>query len=393
MIKWINLLHIYQPPYQDKEVIKQISQESYERILDILQRHKNAKITLNIQGCLTEQLIENGFLDIIEKIKKLAEKGQIELTGTAKFHPLLPLIPKKEIIRQIELNNKINKEAFGEIYNPKGFFLPEMAYSKEVAKIIYNLGFKWIILDEISLLNPQNPKIIKPQNNIKYFINDIGLQVVFRDREISKTYVPESILDLLNNNNSDQTIITATDGELYGHYHNNQTDFEQVLESNLIKTQTVSEYLDSLNNNENNIEWIDPIASSWESSLEEITRGIPYFLWNNPNNPIHQKLWEITNTAIDLMEKYSNDPNFYWAQRHLNYGLASCTFWWASAKKFHGLSIESWNPEEINKGVNQLLKSVRSLESAPKEKKIEIEYLAAEVKKNIWEIHWKRLNK
>jgi len=384
MITWVNFLHIYQPPYQDKEVLRRISRESYERILSALENNEKAKITLNIQGCLIQQLIDNNLTNIIQRIKELIKKGQIELVSSAKFHPILPLIPKQEIVRQIELNDEINKKAFGDTYNPTGFFLPEMAYSKEVAKIIYNQGFHWIILDEISANQEIN-------YSKKYCIQDTELNVIFRNRQISKTYVPSSIKKQLEKDpDKNQTIITATDGELYGHHHiDPEKQLEKILESDKIETQTVSKYLNSLKE----IKWIDPIASSWESEKIELEKNIPFSLWDNPENPIHQKLWQIANIAIKAIEDNQDDSNLLWAQNHLDYGLASCTFWWASSKRFHEISTESWNPEEINKGLNQLVKTVRALNNLDKEIKIEVEYLAAETKKDIWQTHWKRINK
>jgi len=387
---WINFLHIYQPPYQDKEVLKWVAKESYEYILTVLEKNPDAKITLNITGCLTEQLLGNGLSEILERIKKLIQNEQIELVGSAKFHPILPLIPEKEIVRQIELNNKINKEAFGDLYNPSGFFLPEMAYSDAVAKVIRDSGFKWIILDEISSPSRIKNKELSIKDDVKYFIKDIGLQVIFRDREISNTYVPVSIEEMLKSDkHDDQIVITATDGELYGHHHKDfDNKLEKVLQSDKLQTLTVSEYINSLNE----IEQIDLRNSSWESTQEELDKDIPFALWKNPENPLHEKLWQLANIAIEAIENNSEDPDLYWAQLHLDYGLASCTFWWASAKKFHALGLESWNPEEINKGVNQLLKSIRALKNLDNKIKIDAEYLAAEVKKDVWQTHWKRLN-
>ena len=49
------LFHIYQPPVQIPPVIKQIVNESYRPIIEALRNHPEAKITLNINGTLTEQ--------------------------------------------------------------------------------------------------------------------------------------------------------------------------------------------------------------------------------------------------------------------------------------------------------------------------------------------------
>ena len=47
MIKWVNFLHIYQPPYQEPEVVQKISRESYWPLVKTLAENSNAKITLN----------------------------------------------------------------------------------------------------------------------------------------------------------------------------------------------------------------------------------------------------------------------------------------------------------------------------------------------------------
>ena len=147
---WANLLHIYQPPGQKKEIIDQVVKESYNRILAILQSNPKIRISLNVCASLTEQLVEYGYQDFLDQIKELVKKKQIELVSSAAYHPILPLLPKIEVNRQIKLNEDINQKYFGEAWQPKGFFLPELAYDKKTALIIQDLGYKWIILDEIA---------------------------------------------------------------------------------------------------------------------------------------------------------------------------------------------------------------------------------------------------
>ena len=100
------LWHIYQPPVQIAPVIKQIVNESYRPIIAALRDHPEARITLNINATLTEQLQDYGYTDIIEGLATLASRGQIEFTSSGKYHPLLPLIPEPEILRQIKLKDR-----------------------------------------------------------------------------------------------------------------------------------------------------------------------------------------------------------------------------------------------------------------------------------------------
>jgi alpha-amylase/alpha-mannosidase (GH57 family) len=50
------------------------------------------------------------------------------------------------MLRQIMQNHQTNKRYFGKTYSPLGFFNPEMCYSREVARPIYETGHRWLIL-------------------------------------------------------------------------------------------------------------------------------------------------------------------------------------------------------------------------------------------------------
>ena len=55
------LLHIYQPPVQIAPVVKKIVNESYRPLINALRDNPHAKISLNINATLTEQLDDYGF--------------------------------------------------------------------------------------------------------------------------------------------------------------------------------------------------------------------------------------------------------------------------------------------------------------------------------------------
>ncbi len=83
---WAPFFHIYQPPGQMEDILERVTNESYRQLVKILQENPRAKITLNISGCLTEQLYSHGYKDVIDGLKFLAERGQIEFTESAKYH-------------------------------------------------------------------------------------------------------------------------------------------------------------------------------------------------------------------------------------------------------------------------------------------------------------------
>tara|TARA_B100001964_G_C14198688_1_gene584653 strand:+ start:375 stop:1520 length:1146 start_codon:yes stop_codon:yes gene_type:complete len=378
-IIWVNFLHIYQPPWQDRGIIEQVSIESYEYILTLLEKYNNFKVTLNITGNLIEQL-EELRPDLIKRVQFLFKKNKIELTSSSKYHALLPLLPPEEIKRQIELNKEVLIKYF-DFKKIKGFYLPEMAFNLKTAKIIKKLGFKYIILDQINYKGKIN-------NSILYKIKNLGLIVIFRNRRISKSYPPEIIYNILKNNKK-EIIITGTDGEIYGHQHEDwQGYLEKILKKN-IKIKTISQYIDTLVIEKEIV--LRP--GSWESTHIELKNKKPFVLWNNPYNKIHKLLWELTNFSIFLNKKYKKDKNYKWSRLHLDKGLSSCSFWWASGRKLSAFSPLSWNPEIIDNGIEEIIRSIRSLNSATIKEKVKAEKIYANIKKVIWETHWKKYNK
>ena len=379
---WINFLHLYQPVNTDAHLIKEATELSYARIIRALEEHPNIKFTLNITGGLILRWKELGYEDLLKRLNNLREKGQVELTGTAAYHPLLPLIPKEEVIRQIKENEEILRKHFGENFKPRGFFIPEMAYSPKVAKIIKKLGYEWIILDEIA----KEGKLGKTDFNKIYKDKISGLKIIFRSRELSESYVPKTLNKWAGGGNNNLAI-TATDAELYGLRHNDPTaEFEKILKNPDLETKTISEFIDE----HKKLEKIKPIAGSWGSNEEELKNGQPYILWSDKKNKIQKNIWKLANLAYTTTVKYEKDDNAYWARWHLVRGLASCSFWWASGKDFsHIFGPLSWNPDEIERGINELIRSIRALDdAATRKRKVKAEKLYIKIKKMVWKKHW-----
>lgn len=380
-ITWVNFLHIYQPPWQTVGVVQQVASQSYEYLISLFKKYPQYKATINISGCLLDMLSELR-PDLIKDLQGLVKRGQIELTASSKFHALLPLLDTAEIIRQIKLNEETLNKYFPK-YKVQGFYLPEMAYSPAVAKIIKKLGYQWLILDPIC----SSEKI---DNQTLYVIKNVGLKVVFRDRVISKKYPAEEIFNKLVQDKGGNIIITATDGEIYGHRHEDwQGHIEKVISHQVVVSRTVSKYLTGLKKKK----IISLRSGTWESSEQEIGNNIPFILWNDPKNKIHQDLWALVKLASHLLKKYPKDPGFQWARLHLDQASTSCTFWWASARQPSDFSPLTWHPDMIDNGVEELVRSVRSLAKATIKEKMQAEKLYLSVKKNTWTTHWKKYSK
>ncbi len=381
---WLNFLHLYQPVNTEEHIIKDATIQSYLRIIRALEEHPNARFTFNISGCLFLRWEDLGFKDIPERLKKLIDKKQLEITGTAAYHPIVPLIPEEEAVNQIKENEEILKKYLGEGFKPKGFFLPEMAYSPRASKLLKKLGYEWIILDEFSA--QPKPKDFDP--NKIYIDKASGIKVIFRSRKLSNSFVPETITKISQDSSNKNTIaITATDAELYGLRHNDPTAIlEKSVDNKNIKTLLFSDYIKE----QKTLQKIKIVKSTWETNRKDIDNNSPFPLWLNPKNDIQIKLWELANFSHKTVNNHKDDPNYTWAHWHLKRGFASCTFWWASKKDFKNVfGPISWNPDEIERGTNELIRAVRSLEKTTTRKdKIRAEKLYIKIKQMVWLKHW-----
>lgn len=353
---WANLFHIYQPPKQKKEIIQKVAHESYLRIIEILKKRPKVKISLNINASLTEQLPRAGLSQMIDDLITLISRGQIELTGSAKYHVILALLPENEIIRQIELNNQTNKKYFGRHWRPTGFFIPELCYSKKVANIVKKLGFKWLILDEIAY----NGKFGKVKFEKQYIIKDIGLPVFFRNTRISNLFftaeakTPKDFFRIVNEDGrSKNYLLTAGDGENLGHHQKEMDElYEQILDTKIFTAINFSDLFKIYKRREE----ISPLPSSWSSREEDLKRQVAYPLWKNPKNEIHKMQWQLTNLVIKIINQKKSDPYYKAARKKLDQALHSDQYWWASANPW-------WSVEMIENGAKMLVSVVKTLKN------------------------------
>jgi predicted glycosyl hydrolase (DUF1957 family) len=353
---WSNFLHVYQPPTQTEAIVRKVTDESYRTLVRVLREAPRAKITLNISAVLTEHLVRYGLNDVIRDLGELAERGQVEFTGSAMYHPILPLIPKEEVIRQIKLNTDVNRRYFGEIYKPTGFFPPEMCYSYEVAQTVAELGFRWIIVDEVSF----NGKVGSVKYDRLYKIEGLGdFMVFFKERPFSAgiTYggyrSGEPFLTALGGRLEEHSyLLTGTDGEVYGHHRPGQEHLlRDVFGRGAPKTCTISELIQDFVQ----VDSVHPLPSSWSTWEDEMAQGIPYPQWQYPRHRLHKLQWQLTDFVIRAVKSApAKSPGFPEARQLLDEGLHSCQYWWASCRPWWSVEMIEWGAQRLYQAVKVL---------------------------------------
>ncbi|MCS7135055.1 MAG: hypothetical protein NZ893_01275 [Candidatus Aenigmarchaeota archaeon] len=341
---WAPLWHIYQPPIQTKEWLLRITEESYRQIIKLYKEHPSCKFTLNINASLTLLLQEHELTDVIEGFKELAERGQLEFVGTTAYHTLCPLLPEKEIMRQIKLNDKINRKAFGKSYKPKGFWLPEMAYAPSVTPSIAKAGYNWIMLAGVASNGNWSNKGWHIVKHGKY-----QLKAVFRDDFTSINIgFGKANSNFIDNLQKGTFCFTALDGETIGHHVKSMVigmketldKIEKRDDIDSISVGEIFELFECLGE-------IEALPSSWSTTYEDIREGNFFPLWlekiKEPFKSVHELAWNhlyLTINATHYVKKKVNGDIrqrrlFEKARELVDKSEHSCMYWWFTRDDWH----------------------------------------------------------
>lgn len=360
-MKWANFLHFYQPANQQPDILEAIVAQSYRPIIEGIKRNKKITLTINISGTLFELFHKYGYNDLIQDIQNLVKEGRLEITGSAKYHALLSLVSKEEIKRQIQLNTETLQKFLGD-YTPRGFFPPEMAIDEKTLAVVEELGFEWLVLDEIAC----GGEVGQVDYSQIYKIKNSGLKVFFRDRRLSNLIMSavvrsrETLIEAMAREmKSGNYIVTAMDAETFGHH---RPGLEKMLfeifdtpEFELIKVSDIEKSYKAQKE-------IIPAPTTWASSREDIEKGIQFLSWNDPENIIHKWQWSFTDLVLGEVYKVDKGhPRYELIRDKMDRALASDHFWWASAKPW-------WSLEMIEFGAYTLLDTLRHVPDVEKEK-------------------------
>ncbi len=217
-------------------------------------------------------------LDIIPLYRRLMERGQIELTTTPFFHPIMPLVIDTEFTRrarpdlplpsrfhapddadaQLRRAVEFHAATFGQA--PVGLWPSEGSVCPEAIPLVAANGFRWLATDEGILARSRAlaQQSFERHRDLyhPYRVGQDGqaVTIVFRDREISDAFgfvyhknTPDSaaedvlrrLRDIIDHVSQDQVLIAIVlDGENpWEHYHEGGERFLSLLYAAFSKRQ------------------------------------------------------------------------------------------------------------------------------------------------------------
>ncbi len=350
------VLHEYQPPTQDPGVLKRIYEEAYDPILTLAEKNKHIFFSLDIaQSLLERALPESGQPPLLprkfpERIRNLYRNQRIELINTAAYHFLLPLVPEKIAKRQISMNlDFYKKHLTGNDFIP-GMFLPELAYAPSIAKIVAESGHRWVIADDFPLVHRHRdarPAYHVPNDGV---IENDGCAILLRSRfwsekisrmdfrsgaDFARTLLHKQARWRFQQKSwEDSYVILAVDIETFGHHHKGSVENFLLPFFDELRVRGEEGFISSL-------DYIDGhfakrLATrvppgSWSSLPRELDMGIPFHLWNHPQNRFHVLWNEFAKTVFSSVTIDQADPKLV---KLLDTAFYSCTPWQYSHNNF-----------------------------------------------------------
>lgn len=329
------LLHLYQPPTQDPDVLRRIDTECYAPLAGMLLA-TGAGVTLNINYSLTLQL--SSFRP--STLETLSKAVGWELCTSGAFHPILPLIPAGEAVRQIGLNTEGNS-AHLPGREVRGVFPPEMAWDPSLAGLLSGMGISWAVADDVPWVHSgrEAPWGWIPEERgllVMLRSNFWSNRIAFHESEGGSTAV--RVVEGMRKwtGDSDAYLLIALDGETFGHHRRGGIEgflrpfVEKLDHIQGARLSTLSEIAGLFPAREASVP-----AGSWSTTPSDLERGLPWPLWDDPSNADHKALHALREMVLA------------WARRCTGTGVAaladrmlySCPFWWASPGRYDSVQV------------------------------------------------------
>ena len=330
MIDLVFGVHLYQPPNQKQGILRKIIRESYLPLIKTVLSHDKASIAADIARSAIEELeeIDSG-QEFLKKLEEALEIGKVYLVNTGGYHPIFPLIPEEEVIRQIRLNEATLFQMFHQ--KPTGVFPPEMALNAEVIEVLDKAECLWTITDDVpfscyygSVPFDWIPK--QKQSEIAVF-----LRSNFWSNRISFNSVNgREFIEILEKDltswfgNQDGYLIIWMDWETFGHHKKGFIEsfinpfFDKIAESKKVHLVSPDYLLEKYPRKETNIP-----SGSWSTSASDFRSENYWPLWKDPNNEFHELWWELANLILKIKGEIKDEETLTVFDK----ALYSCQTW------------------------------------------------------------------
>jgi len=250
-------VHLHQPLGNFDHVFESAYERSYLPFMEMIERFEQVKVSVHVTGTLWEWL-ESHHADFLDLLRRLCDRGQVEMLGGGFYEPLLSVIPPWNQKAQIELMSQRIEQRFS--IRPAGMWVAERVWEPQLASIIGRAGIKYVVLDDYHF----NAAGLPTSELFGYFMTeDAGERLaVFPISEklryqmpFSQPHEPVEFLESMASSDGSRLLVMFDDCEKFGVWpETHKWVFKEkwlerflimLSESDCIRTVTPSEYMSS----------------------------------------------------------------------------------------------------------------------------------------------------
>ena len=221
-INFVFGIHNHQPVGNFDFVIKDACERAYRPFLEVLDAHPSLKIAMHFTGVLLDWIIDNQ-PDIIDTIKKLVDRGQLEIMSGAYYEPILNTIPERDRHGQIEKLTALVRQKFN--FRAEGMWLAERVWEPSLPGSLTAAGIRYTVIDDTHF---KYAGLSEDQLSGYYLTEDLGSPLAIFPISKALRYTipfqdPQVTIDLLHAKASEdgkKVMVFADDGEKFGIWPN-----------------------------------------------------------------------------------------------------------------------------------------------------------------------------
>jgi hypothetical protein len=138
-------IHNHQPVGNFGWVFEDGYKKAYLPMLECLERHPNIRLAQHYSGPLRDWFME-WHPDFFSRLRKLVERGQIEMMSGGYYEPVLIALPEADQKGQIQKQTDAVEADFGVV--PTGLWLAERVWEPHLPRVLAQVGIDYTIVDD-----------------------------------------------------------------------------------------------------------------------------------------------------------------------------------------------------------------------------------------------------
>jgi alpha-amylase len=321
----------FDDPTNNERIAHKVAEKSYiptnRKLLELLQKHPEFKLSMSITGTVLEQL-ERWSPATLRSFQDLTDTGQVEIVGETYHHSLAFFYSQAEFEAQVQMHREKVEQLFGQ--TPKVFRNTELSYNNDLAYWADHAGYKGILAEGWDpVLGWRSPNFVyRPAytDNIRLLMKNYKLSddIAFRFGDQNWAEWPltaDKFTHWLNETGDAETFNLFMDYETFGEHQWSESgifDFLHHLPEQWLKTDgntfsTVSEAIDSY-------EPKDVIDTPQTTTWADTERDLSAWLGNPMQQQALKALYDVQKqvmesgdlSLIDDWRKLTTSDHFYY---------------------------------------------------------------------------------